>query len=91
MPGRAQPKSAKPPKRTAEGPSPQAACSISPAALGGAKGFRSSALTLLQLRLDRLQSVDLVRLLDRGDLANHPVESGLVQLPLRIGLLGLRL
>jgi hypothetical protein len=48
-------------------------------------------LTLLQLRLDRLQRVDLGRLLHRGYLANHPVESGLVQLPFRIGLLGLRL
>ena len=55
------------------------------------KGLHSPTLTLLQLRLDRLQSVDLARLLDSGDLANHPVESGLVQLSLRIGLLGLRL
>src|SRR5580704_6559457 len=60
-------------------------------ACGRRKGFRSPTLTLLQLRLDRLQSIDLVRLLHCGDLANHPVESGLVQLSLRIGLLGLRL
>src|ERR1700722_17259887 len=49
-----------------------------------AKRLRSPTLALLQLGLDRLQSVYLVRLLDRRDLANHPVESGLVQLSLRI-------
>src|ERR1700722_4198023 len=49
-----------------------------------AKRLRRPTLALLQLGLDRLQSVYLVRLLDRRDLANHPVESGLVQLSLRI-------
>lgn len=36
-------------------------------------GLGSSALTLLQLRLDRFQCVDFVRLLDRRDLAHQAV------------------
>src|SRR5690606_7037409 len=46
---------------------------------------------LVQYRLDFLLGRRLIRLVDRGDLARHPIQRSLVELALAVGLLRLSL
>src|SRR4051812_42413 len=56
---------------------------------GKGRGTRGAALGGLQQRLELARRGLLVDLLDDGELARQAIESGLVDLPFAIGLIGL--